>query len=235
MYFHLLLLVYCSGLTFSWHWNLYFKLVIIQTTDYRKKKISKQWKLVVLGNITAIFCLSKYYCYFYFSVVSINVQKLQEVAIGNFIPHPATVITLTLTSIRTETTSEFRLIIYHAFSSLSKIVEMMFKKNLVYLKKYSSKFCWDHGVYLPILGGVVEFPQIDWHQIKPWFYPLQVSRLLAGSNMRSLPRSRSRTRRRASSSTWRENCSCSSGIAPARSPSYPTPRKDQWDLSACFA
>ena len=42
-----------------------------------------------------------------FAVISMNIQKLQEVAIGNFIPHPATVITITLTSIRTETGTYF--------------------------------------------------------------------------------------------------------------------------------
>ena len=31
------------------------------------------------------------------------IHKLQEVSIGNFIPHPATVVSISLTSLRTET------------------------------------------------------------------------------------------------------------------------------------
>ena len=36
------------------------------------------------------------------SAAVLQVQKIQEVAIGNFIPHPAMVVALTLTTIRTE-------------------------------------------------------------------------------------------------------------------------------------
>ena len=34
---------------------------------------------------------------------TVQASKIQEVAIGNFVPHPANVIAVTLTSIRTET------------------------------------------------------------------------------------------------------------------------------------
>ena len=58
---------------------------------------------------TMVFSVKKLFWIFHFSVYSdptVHVTKIQEVAIGNFIPHPATVTAIALTSItgiRTET------------------------------------------------------------------------------------------------------------------------------------
>lgn len=40
--------------------------------------------------------------FYYFADPSLLLTKLQEVAVGNFITHPSTVIAITMTSIRTD-------------------------------------------------------------------------------------------------------------------------------------